>query len=113
MANGIDITTTSNPWKIAFHLGAGTALPATIVGKQNTGNVAFPVIAQRIVWISESAAAGDEVIGQDINGNDIFRFVASGADFEPPQEWKRATKEGYVQGLVITQMDSGELYIYI
>lgn len=113
MANGINITTSANPWKISFNLGGGTALPATIVGNQNTGAIPFPVIFQRIVWISENANAGDEVIGQDINGNDLFRFVASGADYMPPQETKRGAKEGYVLGLVITRFDSGELYIYI
>lgn len=119
MANGIDTDLNGQPWVIKFHSGGGTALPATILGVQNGTNLALPFLPKRVVWVSANASAGDTVIAQDAPGfggtatpRDIFRFNATGADYMPPQEWKRSEHEGGYMGFVITQFDSGELLIY-
>lgn len=117
MAN-VTINTSGNPWVITS--GGATALPATVIGVQNTGNQAFPFMPTRIVWVSPSAGAGDQVILQDIPGaggagtsRDIAKFVANGADYMPPQEWKPSGHAAYFVGLKITQFDSGELHIFL
>lgn len=118
MANGIDVDTGGNPWIITFHSNGGTALPATIVGVQNTGNQAYPIMPKRIQWISKGAAQGDGVILKDVPGiggagtaRKIFETYATGADFDYMEARPRA-RESFV-GLQVTQMDSGVLYIYI
>lgn len=118
MADGIDISTSGNPWIITFHSGAGTALPATIIGAQNTGNQAYPFLPKRIVWQgSATTAAGDAVVLKDVPANGgtarvIANFRATGANFEPPQEWERHRSDAGFVGLQVTTMASGDLYIY-
>lgn len=118
MANVL-INTAGNPWLITT-TGGVTALPATVLGVQNTGNIALPFLPKRIVWVSKSAAQDDGVVLKDLPGiggtgtqRVIAEFFATGADYTPPQEWKRSEKDAAFVGLQITQFDSGDLYIYV
>jgi hypothetical protein len=120
VANGITINMAASPWVITFDSGGGSALPYTVLGVQATTNIAMVFRPTRIVWTSPNAGAGDQVILQDLPGvggtatpRDVLNFVASGADYMPPQEWKPAAHEAGFVGLVITQFDSGTLQIYI
>jgi hypothetical protein len=72
-----------------------------------------PCIVQRWVWIDVAGAQGDQVVLTDTQGNVFLQLVATGADFEPPQEWKRQRNEGAPLGAIITRMDSGVLYGYL
>ena len=60
-----------------------------------------------------AGAAGDQVVLTDVEGNVFLQLVATGADFEPPQEWKRQRNEGAPFGAIITKFDSGVLYGYL
>ena len=119
MADGIDTNTSGNPWSITFHSGGGTALPATVIGKQNTGGIPYAFIPKRVVWIAgDSAVAGNKVILKDVPANSgtarvIWEATATGADYEPPQEFKAAKGDAYCVGLQVTQFDAGVLYIYL
>lgn len=68
-----------------------------------------------MVWTSVTGAAGDQVTIQSAAGMpaDWALFVATGADYQPPQEWKRAGHEAGPMGATITRFDSGELIIYL
>lgn len=72
-------------------------------------------IPQRMVWIGKASAAGDEVIITDqIAATHVwFHVVATGADFEPPQEWKRHKYESGPYGAIITTFGSGELTVFL
>ena len=105
MANGIDVVTNDNVWTINFHSGAGSALPYTLWPSN------LPFHPTRMVWASKTAAAGDEVIIQTGQAHDFVHFIATGADYTPPQEWKPSTHRSSPMGAVITKSDSGELII--
>lgn len=118
--SNVVIDTNGSPWTITFVSGGGVALPATVLGVQQTPQIAMVWRPTRVVWTSASASAGDQVILQDLPGvggtgtpRDILNFVASGADYMPPQEWKPAGHEAGFVGLVVTQLDSGRLQIYV
>ena len=111
MADGIDIDLTTNPWIIKFHSGAGTALPATI------WPIGVPFLPKRIIWVvGTDGVAGDTVLLQHqyLTGTakDLLEFFATGADFEPGQEWKCEKSELY-GGLIVNKMTKGELFIHI
>ncbi len=104
MAN-VTVVTDDNVWTINVPGSGGSALPYTLWPSN------LPFHPTRMVWTSKTAAAGDEVIIQTGQGNDFVHFVATGADYMPPQEWKPSTHRSYPMGAVLTEFDSGELII--
>lgn len=111
------VDTSGNPWRVAATGGALT-LPVTVVGVQNTGNQAYPLLFKRIRWYSPNAAAGDQAIIKDvpgIGGTATARvqeeFVASGSQQDGVDEARPRAKELMV-GMQVTTLDSGELLFY-
>lgn len=117
MAAGITLVSNANQWVITYasSAAAGYTLPFDLWPAAGYAGAISPFIVQRAVWTSVSAAQGDQVIITDAhNSSDIFmHFVATGADFQPPQEWKHGNREGAPYGAIITQFDSGELILYL
>jgi hypothetical protein len=117
MAAGIVLVTKANQWVITFtgSAAAGFTLPFNLWPAAGYAGPISPFIVQRAQWTSVSAAAGDQVIITDAhNSSDIWmHFVATGADFQPPQPWSHNSREGAPYGAIITQFDSGELILYI
>ncbi len=115
MAAGVTAVYNANAWVISYasSAAAGYTLPFNLWPGATEPNRSKPFLPKRLVWTSVSASAGDKVIIQDNAGNDYVLFVASGADYQPPQEWKRSKDESGPIGAIITQFDSGELLVYI
>lgn len=121
MAAGVVIDLTGNPWLITWSVSAGAALPATIVGVQATGNQAPPISIKRtIAQFGDSAVATNKIILKDLPGvggagtpREVARFIATGADFDPPQEWKPASKEAPFVGLQVTAFDDASAVLSI
>lgn len=120
MAAGITLVTNANPWVITYTgtAAAGFTLPFDLWPAAGYVGPTSPCIIQRWVWIgngadSKQTAQGDEVIITDVKGNPFLELIATGADFEPPQEWKRQKNEGAPFGAIITKFDSGVLYGYL
>lgn len=117
MAAGVDIDFSANPWVITFNGStASFALPAKIWPLAGYAGPISPCIVQRWVWIAgDAAVAGNKIIITDASGsgNEFLRLTATGADYEPPQEWKRQKNEGAPYGAIITQFDAGKLYAYL
>ena len=120
MAAGVTIDTSGNPWIITYAASGGVALPAVVVGPQNSSNnQAYPILVRRWRWVSVAAAAADQVIIKDVpgvNGAGTPRVVydsgaATGADFGPDEQ-RPAAMELFV-GMQVTTFSSGTLYIYI
>lgn len=109
------------PWIITFDGATGLPLPFIVVGVQKTGNQAYPLHPRRIVWIAgDAAVATNKVILKDVPGvggtgtpREVVRFTATGADYEPPQEWATKRDEAWWVGLQVTQFDAGILYLYM
>lgn len=118
MAAGIVLVTNANPWVITYtgSAAAGFTLPFHLWPAAGYVGPISPCIIQRWVWIAgDSAAAGNKIIITDDSGsgNEFLRLTATGADYEPPQEWARQKKEGAPYGAIITQFDAGILYAYL
>lgn len=116
MAAGIVLVTKANPWIITFtgSAAAGFTLPFNLWPAAGYAGPTSPCIVQRWVWLAgDSAVATNKVIITDIQGNAFLEFIATGADYEPPQEWKRQRNEGAPLGAIITQFDAGVLYGYL
>lgn len=114
MASGVDISTADTFWTVTFNGStASHTLPFQIWPATTEPNQNKPFLPARMVWTSKTAVAGDEVILTSIQGHNWAHFVATGADFQPPQEWKRGTKEPGPVGAIITTFASGELIIYL
>jgi hypothetical protein len=88
MANDIS----ANPWKI----DTASATPV----------YSFPVKIENIIWANEAAAA--TLLIQDINGKDIIRATATTGISE-----QSFGKIGWVRGLVVPTLSSGEITIAI
>ena len=121
MAAGVTVDTSSNPWVITFaaSAAAGFTLPFKLWPAAGYAGPVSPFIVQRAVWIiGNTGAAGNEIIITDVETsptgpNTWLDLVATGADFMPPQEWKRGMREGAPYGAIITQFDAGTLYLYL
>ena len=120
MAAGVVVVTNANPWIISYtaSAAAGFTLPYQLWPTLGYAGPTSPCIVQRWVWLgngagSKTTSAGDEVILTDLEGNNFLELIATGADFEPPQEWKRQRNEGVPYGAIITRFDSGVLYGYL
>ena len=113
MAAGVDITI-ANVWTITYNgSSASHTLPFQVWPYAGYAGPPSPFIVKRAVWISKTASQGDEVIFTDLEGNPIgIHFVATGADYEPPQEWKRAKDESAPYGAILTTFGSGELSLF-
>ena len=110
------VTYNANAWVIKYtgSAAAGFTLPYKLYPGATEPNLLKPFLPKRMVWNSgDSGAAGNKVIIQDSQANDFALFISTGADYEPPQEWKRAKDESGPIGAIITQMDAGELIVYI
>ena len=59
-----------------------------------------------IYWNSVAAAQGDTLIIQDVNGKEIWRSTATGADWEDDFKWPDTN---YSNGFVIAQFPNGIL----
>ena len=95
---------------------AGFTLPFDLWPAAGYAGPTSPFIVQRAVWTSVTAAQNDQVIitdAHDTTNNIFMHFVATGADFVPPQEWKHGNRESAPYGAVITRFDSGELILYL
>lgn len=57
-------------------------------------------------WVSKGAIAGDDLLVSDVNGDIIWEEVADGANYS-----KLFVLKHPVNGLVVTTMDSGTLYV--
>jgi hypothetical protein len=117
---GISVDFSSNPWVVTYNSNvtpSSTAftLPAQIWPIAGTTT---PFLVKRLVANGVATAQGATIILQDNvtspNGPNVFaEFVATGADYEPPQEWKRAKDEGAPFGCTVEQFDSGwTLYLH-
>jgi hypothetical protein len=118
VAAGITLDTNANPWVISFtaSAAAGFTLPFALWPAAGYIGPISPCIVQRWVWIAgDSAVAGNKIVITDAsgNGNEFLRLTATGADYEPPQEWKRQRNEGAPYGAIITEFDAGILYAYL
>lgn len=115
MAAGVDVVTNDNMWVITFNGSTAThTLPFKLWPAATELNQNQPFIPSRMVWsVSVDGVAGDTVILQSFQSHDWVKFIATGADFEPPQEWKRGGKEPGPIGCKITQFDRGELIVYL
>lgn len=118
MANGITLDSSANPWVITFtsSAAAGFTLPFKLWPAAGYAGPISPCVIQRWVWLAgDSAQATQKVILTDASGsgNVFLEFIATGADYEPPQEWKRQRNEGAPYGAIITQFDAGVLYGYL
>ena len=97
---------------------AAHTLPYTVIGPQATGGMAYPWMPNRIRWVSPSAGATDAVIVKDNPGiptaataqRIVYESLATGAAFK--DDTRPYEQEQYV-GMVITQMDSGTLFVYL
>ena len=118
MAAGITLDTNANPWVITFaaSAAAGFTLPFKLWPLSGYAGPTSPCIVQRWVWIAgDAAVATNKVIITDASGsgNVFLELIATGADYEPPQEWKRQRNEGAPYGAIITQFDAGVLFAYL
>ena len=113
MAAGVDLVI-GNVWTITFNGStAAHTLPFQLWPFAGYAGPPSPFLVKRAVWIAKVANQNDEVIFTDLQGNPIgIHFVATGADFEPPQEWKRDKSEGAGYGAILTKFDAGELSLY-
>src|ERR1700676_2494032 len=109
MAAGVDIVI-ANVWTITFNGStAAHTLPYQIWPLAGYAGPVSPFLVKRAVWLSKAAAQNDEVILTDVLGNPLgIHFIATGADFEPPQEWNRSKEEAEGYGAIIKKLDSGE-----
>jgi hypothetical protein len=114
MAAGIVLVSNANAWIVTFasSAGAGFTLPFDLWPGATEPNRSKPFVPWRLVWVDVAGTAGDQVIITDNAGNEYVHFVSTGADYEPPQEWKRSKGESGPVGAIITRFDSGELTIY-
>jgi hypothetical protein len=110
---GVTLISNANAWIVTYNGSTGSALPFDLWPGATEPNRSKPWLPSRVVWMAgDLAVAGNKVIIQDNAGNDFIKFIATGADYEPPQEWKRGRKESAPIGAIITQFDAGELFIY-
>lgn len=108
MAN-ITVSTNGNPWIITA--GGATALPYTLIGNQATGGIPYSLMPLRIRWVTVAGSQDDQVIITDWKGRKVLELVATGADYQ----WDVTRPKGleaYI-GPIITQFDSGVLYLYL
>lgn len=105
----VTVDQAGNPWVITANSGA-VALPVTLWHP--------PFIPQRIRWVSPTASAGDAVkltdssaTGDGGHGGVVCHFVANSSNFEVDESRPRGHE--LYPGLVLTQLDSGVLYLYI
>lgn len=120
MAAGITVDFSSNPWVVTYNSSVTPGptqftLPAQIWPISGTTT---PFLVKRLVAIGNATAQGAEITLEDNvaspNGPNVFAdFLATGADYEPPQEWKRAKDEGAPFGCTVSTFASGwTLYIH-
>jgi hypothetical protein len=129
MAAGVVIDQGGNPWKLTYtsntSVGGGSTLPALLCQ--------YDLIPKRVRWMSPTAAQGDQVIIDDVQGRVCYEEgPATGADFEPVEQRPRLHEKwiGYYNpavvpgvpantdvtatpGIAIKRFDSGTLLIYI
>jgi hypothetical protein len=70
-----------------------------------------PLYVHKMWW--KPAAAGDDILIEDAGGNDIWKYkaIAGDTNLNIPYEWPG--QPGILNGIVVTTLDSGELYIQI
>lgn len=120
MANAILVDQTTNVWSFQFVGSGGTAdLPIVICHED--------LIPKRVRW--EPATDGSSVAGlvatiQDCRGKVVYQEIAAGAFIEPIEQRPREHEKwiGYFnpqltaptnQGITLTVLASGTIYIYI
>lgn len=122
MAAGVDVVTNANVWVVTYNGSTATyTLPFRLWPLAGYAGPVTPFIGQRLVWIAgDGAMAGDKVVLKDSSatgltaaGTEFFQATATGADYEPPQEWKRNKYESAPLGCWITTFGRGTLYIYL
>lgn len=64
-------------------------------------------IMDSLRWVG-GASAGDQLVVQDGDGNEIFKSLANGSNFIDGWVWSRK----YMGGLSVNKMTSGTLYVY-
>lgn len=114
MAAGVDVVYNDTFWVVTFNGSTAThTLPFQLWPDVSEPNPNKPFLPHRMVWTDIAGVAGDQVILQSLQSHDWTHFVATGADYQAPQEWKRAKGEPGPIGCKITRFDSGELIIYL
>jgi hypothetical protein len=109
MAAGVTVVTNGPVWSIKYAASSTNTLPYTLCP--------YDLIPRRLVWRTDSAAVqGNSVIlqSQPVGGTatDVYKEVATGAYVGPVQQTPDA-KEKWPGPIVITEMDDGELLIYL
>ena len=93
-------------------------LPAQIWPLAGYAGPTSPFCVKRIVAVGEGTAGDAEITLQDnvvspLGPNVFAEFNATGADYEPPQEWKRAKEDGAPFGCTISEFSAGwVLYLH-
>ena len=64
-------------------------------------------ILDSIRWVG-AGTAGDTLVIKNSDGYEVFKSVANGANFIDGWIWKRQ----WMEGLTVTTMTSGTLYVY-
>ena len=117
MAN-IAVDTNGNPWVITT-TGGTLVLPYTLIPAQNTPmqgqpnqpGIPYSLMPLRIRWVTLAGAPNDGVIITDWKGRKVLELYATGADFQYDVTRPKGY-EAYI-GPIITQFDSGALYLYL
>lgn len=87
----------------------GNTNPVKITGDTAASVTIFDekVFVRHLYWYDPSTA-NDKIVLTDLNGNEIFDFRA-----EVDDQSQFYTLDMYFDGLAVTDMDSGTLFIYI
>ena len=123
MAAGIDVDFSSNPWVVTYDANvtpSSTAfvLPAQIWPLAGYAGPTSPFLVKRIVAEGNGTAQGAQItltdnVASPLGPNTFADFLATGADFEPPQEWKRSKEDGAPFGCTVATFASGwTLFLY-
>lgn len=109
----VTATTTQNITVVEFNGGGGLPLNIFVNPNPTAAPVGGHVTQERfrikvVRWVAETAAAGNNVVLTDVLGNKVWESTASGANFTDSTN----LGDEFRNGLVVTAMDAGTLYLY-
>ncbi len=102
------VNQSSNPSTVSATGGAAT-LPVNLTASPN------PLIPDRVIWTSVGAAANDTCVIEDGQGNEVFKAIAAGADFNSVEQTPRR-KEVWIgagSGVRLSVLTSGTVQIHV